>query len=146
MYILDDNEYDYEYNYENPPNTNYDSNMNYYTEALTTRIKKFMLKVKYDTKIIEFLDILLSNNAKLSDISKETINFDKILQKMNLDPSNYANKSKFVDVFEEIKEYDKDLKIYKGPRFEKIFYATKNRGKSSKVPNFSDVLKKVNIR
>ena len=111
---------------------------------MVERFNNFMDRLNKDTKIGEFLEILLREEVKLKDISKETINFDDVMRKIGMNPNDYQVKSKFLGIFDEVKEYNEYLQSIQAPDFEKIYFKNKNNEeKSSKVPNFASIMSKV---
>ena len=111
---------------------------------MVERFNNFMDRLNKDTKIGEFLEILLREEVKLKDISKETINFDDVMRKIGMNPNDYQVKSKFLGIFDEVKEYNEYLQSIQAPDFEQIYLKNKkNEENSSKVPNFASIMSKV---
>ena len=103
-----------------------------------------MDKVRQDNKIRQFIDILFKKEKKVGtqDLYKDTINFDDILRDIGMDPDNYQIKSKFLDIFNEVKHFE-TLANSVTPTFKEVFYASKNAPFSDKVPNFGTVMRKL---
>ena len=89
-------------------------NMKKSKQYVVDRFNHFMDRLNKDTKIGQFLEILLSKEEKLKDISKETINFDDVLRKIGMNPNDYQVKSKFLGIFDEVKEYNEYLQSIQG--------------------------------